>query len=177
MFHSEDAKKYGIDKNTTSVCRSTRAKLNESYHLLNNLYGTTAQVADENLGLNSILGYVESFTANYHYRMCLIDKASVQTVFSENDPCVMHQINELSKQHYIYLVENPRVYSCFGITHNSILSSLSYFNVSDNFVFDIMHDILEGVAQYEIKLLFEYLNQNFISNENMPQHIQVWLHG
>ena len=27
----------------------------------------------------------------------------------------------------------------------------------DNFVFDTMHDILEGVAQYEVKLLFEYL--------------------
>lgn len=63
----------------------------------------------------------------------------------------------------VILTENPKENSCFGIKRNSILNSLSYFSVSENFVFDIMHDILEGVAQYEMKLLFEYLNKNFIS--------------
>ena len=39
-----------------------------------------------------------------------------------------------------------------------------------------MHDIL-GVAQYEIKLLFQYLNQNFISSENILQHVYAFNYG
>ena len=31
---------------------------------------------------------------------------------------------------------------------------------------DIMHNILEGVGQYEVKLLFDYLLENFISKES-----------
>lgn len=40
-----------------------------------------------------------------------------------------------------------------------------------------MFDILEGIAQYKIKLLFEYLNHNFISNENIIQHIYAFNYG
>lgn len=50
---------------------------------------------------------------------------------------------------------------------------VTFCNVSDNFVFDIMHDILEGVAQYETKLLFEYLNKNFI----MKTYSNVYTHA
>lgn len=54
---------------------------------------------------------------------------------------------------------------------------VTFCNVSDNFVFDIMHDILEGVAQYETKLLFEYLNKNFIYNENILQRVYACNYG
>ena len=141
------------------------------------LYGTISQVTGDNLGLNSILGFVESFSANYYCRMCLIDKASAQTVFSENDPRVTLRTKLTNEEHYSYLMENPRENSCFGIKRNSILNTLAYFSVSDNFVFDIMHDILEGVAQYEVKLLFEYLNRNFISNENILQRVYAFNYG
>ncbi len=109
--------------------------------------------------------------------MCLTDKATAQTVFSESDPRVIFRTKLTSEQHYSYLVENPREKSCFGLKRNNILNSLSYFSVADNFVFDIMHDILEGVAQYEIKLLFEYLNQNFISHETILQRVYAFNYG
>ena len=154
LFHSQDAKKYGIDKILTpfvedvKVLESSGMKVSFAEEPV---FGTIAQVTGDNLGLNSILGYVESFSAHHYCRMCLIDKATAQTVFSESDPRVILRTKLTNEQHYSYLVENPRENSCFGLKRNSILNSLSYFNVSDNFVFDIMHDILEGVAQYEIK--------------------------
>lgn len=40
-----------------------------------------------------------------------------------------------------------------------------------------MHDILEGVAQYEVKLLFEYLNENFISTETILQRVYAFNYG
>lgn len=180
LFHSQDAKKYGIDKVLAPFVDDVKVLEKDGMKVSfaeEPLHGTVAQVTGDNLGLNSILGYVESFAANYYCRMCLIDKASAQTVFSENDPRVVLRTKLTNEEHYSCLVENPRESSCFGIKRNSILSSLSYFSVSDNFVFDIMHDILEGVAQYEIKLLFKYLNQNFICNENILQRVYAFNYG
>lgn len=176
LFHSHDAKKYGIDKILTPFVDDVKVLEQNGMKVSfteQPLYGTIAQVTGDNLGLNSILGYVESFT-NYYCRMCLIDKASAQTVFSGNDSGVLLCTALINKEHYSYLVENPRENSRFGIKRDSILNSLSYFSVTDNFVFDIMHDILEGVAQYKIKLLFEYMNQNFISHENI---LSMYMHS
>ena len=49
----------------------------------------------------------------------------------------------------------------FGINRNSILNELLYFNVCDGSLLpDIMHDLLEGVLQYEVKLLLRVLVQS-----------------
>ena len=46
----------------------------------------------------------------------------------------------------------------YGINRNSILNQLAYFHVSDgSLVPNIMHDIYEGVLQYETKLLLRTL--------------------
>ena len=49
----------------------------------------------------------------------------------------------------------------YGINRDSILNQLSYFNVCDgSLVPDVMHDCLEGVLQYEIKLLLHVMVEN-----------------
>ncbi|XP_041825036.1 uncharacterized protein LOC121629374 [Melanotaenia boesemani] len=71
LFHSQDAKKYGIDKildpfvNDVKLLEHTGMKVSFSEQPL---YGTIAQVTGDNLGLNSILGFVESFSAKYYCR-------------------------------------------------------------------------------------------------------------
>ena len=46
----------------------------------------------------------------------------------------------------------------YGINRNSILNQLSYYHVCNGSLLpDIMHDILEGVLQYEVKLLLHIL--------------------
>lgn len=64
---------------------------------------------------------------------------------------------------HIQLLENSTVrehYSMtFGISRDSILNSLKYFNVVDETIPpDVMHDLLEGYLPYTTKLL---LNQLF----------------
>lgn len=45
----------------------------------------------------------------------------------------------------------------FGINRKSILTRLQYFDVcSGALVPDVMHDVLEGVLQYEAKLLLQH---------------------
>ena len=44
----------------------------------------------------------------------------------------------------------------FGVNRNSILNSLTYFNVCDGSLLpDVMHDLLEGALQYEVKLMLK----------------------
>ena len=49
-----------------------------------------------------------------------------------------------------------------GINHNSILNELAYFHVCSGALLpDVMHDILEGALQYEMKLMLKV----FLSEE------------
>lgn len=49
--------------------------------------------------------------------------------------------------------------SLYGFKGESILNSSRLFHITNNFVFDIMHDILEGVAQFDLKLIInEFIN-------------------
>jgi len=49
-----------------------------------------------------------------------------------------------------------------GINQDSILNELKYFHVCDGSrIPEIMHDVLEGVLQYEVKLmLYQMINVN-----------------
>ncbi len=50
----------------------------------------------------------------------------------------------------------------YGISCESVLNSSRYFHITDGLVMDIMHDILEGVLQYEVKELLKYLTSERI---------------
>lgn len=49
--------------------------------------------------------------------------------------------------------KTPTLPYVMGVRRSCVLNSLPYFNTCENFSVDIMQDILEGVAQYEMKLL------------------------
>ena len=44
----------------------------------------------------------------------------------------------------------------YGINRKSILNSIPNFSVAQNLPHDIMHDLLEGVVPYELKLMLKY---------------------
>ena len=64
-----------------------------------------------------------------------------------------------------------------GVKHSCILNSLQYFNTCENFSVDIMHDILEGVAQYEIKLLILHLIDNYTTSKEIDRRIKSFNYG
>ena len=52
---------------------------------------------------------------------------------------------------------HDHVSTTYGLTKDSILNTSKYFHVCDGLVPDIMHDILEGSLQYEVKELLKHL--------------------
>lgn len=163
LFHAQDQQKYGFDailrplKNYVKKLESHGINLP---YFDEPVYGTIAQVTGDNLGMHTILGFTESFSSRHFCRLCLIEKGDSQNVYSEDDPMVVFRGKELFAMHCQSLQENPQMKSVFRLKRNSALNSLMHFHVCNNYSFDIMHDLLEGVAQYEIKLLFGYLTEN-----------------
>ena len=45
----------------------------------------------------------------------------------------------------------------YGIHHDSLLNTSRFFHVTEGLPQDIMHDVLEGTLEYEIKELLKYL--------------------
>lgn len=63
----------------------------------------------------------------------------------------------------------------FGINRNSILNSLAYFNVCDGSLLpDVMHDLLEGALQYEVKLMLRLMIhlQGYFNMDELNSRLQ-----
>lgn len=99
---------------------------------------TVIQVVGDNLGLNAILDYTESFTGNY---VCQWHKASRDVLRVHSHEAALHTADP----------------SKTGLKRDSILNSLSFFLVRVHVAPDIMHDVLEGVGPYEVKLVLNSL--------------------
>ena len=62
----------------------------------------------------------------------------------------------------------------YGVNHRSILLELKYFNMcTGELLPDVMHDLLEGVLQYEIKLLLVHsINNRFFTLDFLNSRIE-----
>lgn len=108
-------------------------------------------IAGDNLGLNTILGFTQSFNSSYCCRMCYISKEEMQK-----------QVRE--KVDVIRTVENYTVHSrenTFGIKENCVFHNIPTFHIARNFSVDPMHDLLEGICRYDIgTILNNFINKN-----------------
>ncbi|XP_059362352.1 uncharacterized protein LOC132101422 isoform X1 [Carassius carassius] len=181
LFHTEDVKKYGFDLILQPLVRDLKILECTGIEVPFSdepVYGTIAQVTGDNLGLHSLLGYVESFSANNFCRFCLVDKQTSQTVFRDDDPRITLRNKALHDQHCNDLMVDPTLPSTFGVKRQCLFNDLQYFHVSENYAVDIMHDILEGVGQFELKLLFAYLSDNkIISKTDVCNRIYSYNYG
>jgi len=68
-------------------------------------------------------------------------------------------------------------YKEYGINHYSVLNTLSYFHVCNGgLVPDIMHDLLEGALQYEVKLMLRkfILNDSYFAFEHLNDKLGIY---
>lgn len=113
------------------------------------LYGTICVLTADNLAIHALGGYTESFSSNKYCHFCLVDKASAQSIFDEDN--IEKRNRENYEQHV--MLNDP---SSTGVKENSCLNKLNYFHITENTCVDIMHDILEGVAPLEVRLMLRH---------------------
>lgn len=108
----------------------------------------TVLVTGDNLGINSILGFTESFSSTYYCRFCKTPKKDCWT------QCKSSTTNLRNIQNYNddIALDNSKL---TGIIEFSIFNDITDFHVTQNHAPDIMHDILEGVMHYDLLALFK----------------------
>lgn len=106
-------------------------------------------VLGDNLGLNSILEFSKSFSANYFCRFCKSHKTDTHSLYVEDTSCLRTIDN------YLEDVEKMN-FSETGIYKESVMNSIYSFHVTKNFCVDVMHDIFEGVCHYDMCHIIKY---------------------
>jgi hypothetical protein len=114
------------------------------------VYVSLMQVAGDTLGLNGILGFVESFTAAYPCRLCKVRRDEFSSTFSEIGTKIRSR-NEFEKD--ILLCDTRLT----GVKEECCYNSIPSFHVSMNVYCDIMHDLLEGICRYVMLKVLHYL--------------------
>lgn len=114
------------------------------------LHAGIAQATGDNLGLNGILGFVESFVSNHFCTFCNMHRNEMQ-ISSTADPQQLRSLhgyeNDLDLNNYTET----------GIKSPCALNEIENFHVTTNYAPDIMHDLLEGVCGLEVHLILAQL--------------------
>lgn len=180
LFHSEDLKKYGFGPILQPLLNDLKLLETRGIQVPFSdapLRGTVIQVTGDNLAIHGLFGMVESFSATHCCRCCLTDKASLQSVFCEDDPDLILRTRDLTSEHCNAVAQSSSLVHSFGVKRPCPLNALQFFNSSDNYAVDVMHDLLEGVVQYELKLLFQYLVSDTISINLLSERIHSFNYG
>ncbi|CAD6226293.1 GSCOCG00011867001-RA-CDS, partial [Cotesia congregata] len=107
------------------------------------IYFSLAGVIGDNLAAHTILGFIGSFSANFPCRFCKIHRSDINSTFKESS-CELRseeiykvdlEKNELSETG----IAGPSVFE----THLKTASTIDLMTV------DVMHDLLEGICEYD----------------------------
>ena len=105
-------------------------------------------ILGDNLGLNGMYGFVESFTANFYCRICKASSEKCKKMVEEDVSLLRNRLN------YAIDVAIADVKKT-GIKEECVFHNLNDFHITENVCVDLMHDFLEGVAYYVLKSLLE----------------------
>ena len=112
----------------------------------------------DNLGLHSLLGFSESFSADYSCRFCKITKKDLHR------SCYLDKTKERNPDNYRVGKE--------GVMSNSPFNKIESFHCTTNYVVDAMHDLFNGVGNYVLsKALYFYIKNKYFSLQQLNESI------
>ena len=131
----------------------------------------------DNLASHSIGGFKESMSfAKRFCRTCLTDKESSYNYFTEEE-FEMRTPSEHIKQ-CEEVLEDQAMSKEYGINRNSILNDVIGFSVVNGLPHDVMHDMLEGVINYEVRLFLQHcFTSKYFTIEQLNDRITNFDYG
>ncbi|XP_055855910.1 uncharacterized protein LOC129919101 isoform X1 [Episyrphus balteatus] len=157
LIKAHDIKTYGNDLTIYNLVQEIISLEIEGIDLILNGQKTTiclvmGLILGDNLGLNQILEFSKSFSSNYYCRFCIAPIASTKVMCKEDSTLIRTEEN--------YDENLSKDFSSTGVYKNSILNKIPSFHVVTNFSVDLMHDIFEGVAHYNLTHVIQHYIKN-----------------
>jgi len=157
LIKSIDLKEFGNDLCMQSLINEINFLENNGVNIISShgnyhVHFILELVLGDNLGLNSILEFSKSFSANFFCRFCKEDKFRTKEMYEE-DPTCMRTIDN-------YCIDILNENFCeTGVYKESILNQINSFHVTQNFCVDMMHDLYEGICHYDMcHIIMYYIN-------------------
>lgn len=122
------------------------------------------------MGINASLGFAKSFSAIYHCRACINPNSETQKLTVEVPDTHRNRMNYAEALDRIEESTTVKLKDTFGINSGCLLNELKYFHVLDNWHFDIMHDLCEGVIPDLLEKFFQHIIKTKISTEHQLQN-------
>jgi len=157
LLKSKDLKSFGNDLCLKKLIEDLNS-LEEDGLIINTsdgpklVYFILGLITGDNLGINCICDFSKSFSANYFCRFCKVHK-NVSHYLTEEDQTLLRNIHNYTDD-----VEKND-FSQTGVNKLSILNQINSFHVTSNYCVDIMHDIFEGIAHYNMCHLIIYYTE------------------
>jgi hypothetical protein len=141
------------------------------------IFVSLCQVACDNLALNGLLGFVQSFSGDFFCTMCYATHNSMQTSFLEEN------FSPRTRSEYdLDVTERGRQDArqeshARGVKRSCELNNIAGFHVTENYSMDIMHTLLEGVIPLEMGcVLYCLISEKhlFSMNDLNDQLVRFW---
>lgn len=157
LFYANDRKQYG-NKKTFAPLIDELTYLESEGIVINTMEGekkiyfATGLLLGDNLGIHSMCGFVESFSATFMCRFCKASKFLTETQCIE-DPDLLRS----SESYYNDLaLENSKL---TGLKEQCIFNNIPSVNIIEMPFVDSMHDCLEGVGHYSMIVILRHFFQ------------------
>ena len=100
----------------------------------------------DNLGQHQILGFVQSFRANFYCIRCKVHRKKCEQM------CILDKSLLRTESNYLIDLDVSDV-SITGINRKCVFNDIVGFNVTRDICFDIMHDLLEGTLNIVMSIV------------------------
>lgn len=173
LCHSSDRISYGNCAVFNIVIEELKFLETEGIEVISNskkykIYFALALILGDNLAVNGILGFNESFSSRFFCRFCKATKEQCQTL------CTSVSSLRRTKSNY-YLDTRQLSETSKGIKERCIWNDLKSFHVIENVSCDIMHDVYEGICRYELGAIFNYfINKKIFTLQFLNERIKFF---
>ncbi len=117
------------------------------------IHAALATFSADSLSAHMLAGFTMSFNFARVCRYCMATHTEIKEKFRESD--FVLRTPEVH-QYHLTCIEDQRMY---GVNYPSPFNELNYFDVTQAFPPDIMHDLLEGVIPLIIKLVLSWAHK------------------
>ncbi|KAE8749525.1 hypothetical protein FOCC_FOCC003790 [Frankliniella occidentalis] len=136
------------------------------------VYFALCLILGDNLGVNGVLGFVESFAANFYCRCCKTHRDDARFQILDNQESLRNRENYEAD----LALADPNV---TGIKEDCIFNGLPSYHATENRSGDLLHDVEEGICGYALPRVLYWLIfvRRYFSHKVFCQRVSLFNYG